>query len=190
MKKFLFAICSVVALTGAVSVHAAPEFKYVFEPSATQNPIQDPYLNSQWGGTLFLDAPMSAGGGLGDIFTNVSSLKTPFGSFDLSQGIDVAIGTISRTSTTPVPFTWTSSTITSMDIAGFGPLVDGTGALDVWQITSTFISIGLNDPTVNGVWVAGVPDSASTAVLIGLAAAGLCGFSYCNRSRQLAMARR
>jgi hypothetical protein len=173
MKKLVFAICAVMALAGATSVHAQ-EYKYIFVPAST-----DLGSLSQWGGALFLDAPLSAGGSIGDIDESDSFLKTPFGTFDLT-GTGAAIQGA-------VPFTWSPSTITTMDIAGSVDLATD----DQWQITQTSVGITLPDPQTpeaTGVWVASVPDSGSTAVLIGLAAFGLCGFGYISRSRQVATA--
>ena len=179
------------ALAGAVSVCTASEYKYVFVPSSTTDgtPLAD------WGGALFLDAPMSSGGSLTDIDQSDSFLKTEYGSFYLDQSSDVAIHSVGNPKVA-VPFTWTASTvitpgtITSMDITGFGPLKDKQGSVYGWEITQDSLEIGLTDPTANGMWVAAVPDFASTAFLIGLAGAGLCGFGYFSRIRHLAMARR
>jgi hypothetical protein len=198
MKKFGFVICAVMALAGAISVRAiTPEYKYVFVPSAIQNTTTDPFLNSEWGGTLNLDAPMNlTGGSISDIDLGASSLQTPFGSFSLSYSSPPnSPPVIQSVGGVPVPFTWTTSLITSMNITGAGPL-NVSGSLYSWQITQSSIEIGLNDPTVVGAWVAsgtsgvpGVPDSTSTALLIGLAAAAMCGFGSFNRIRPLAMAR-
>jgi hypothetical protein len=187
MRKFLFAISAVMALAGAISVHARGEYKYIFVPLSTS----DGSPTSDWGGALFLDAPMSAGGSVSDINQSESVLKTIYGSFDLASSSDVGIGTkIIGGFRVPVPFTWNASTITSMDITGFGPLKDAEGSVYGWQITQSSIEIGLTDPTAFGSWVASVPDTASTALLIGLAAAGLVGFGHFSRMRQLSMARR
>jgi hypothetical protein len=173
MKKLVFAICAAMTLAGATSIHAQ-EFKYIFVPSST-----DLGSLNQWGGALFLDAPMSVGGSISDIDESDSFLKTPFGTFDLT-GTGAAIKGA-------VPFTWSASIITSMNIAGSVDLATD----DQWQITQTSVGITLPDPQTpeaTGVWVASVPDSGSTAVLIGLAACGLCGFNYFSRSRKVATA--
>jgi hypothetical protein len=187
MKKFLIAICAVMSLGGAVSVHASPnEYKYIFVPTSSDTSF---YPLSDWGGALFLDAPMSLGGSLLDIGSN-SVVKTPYGTFKLDDSSDEAIGTVTvDNAKVPVPFTWDSTTITSMKITGLGPL-NVHGSEDSWEITQSSIEISLPDPMANGYWIASVPDSGSTVVLIGLAAAGLWGFSYRDRIRQQSMARR
>jgi hypothetical protein len=185
MKKFVFAICAALTLIGANSVYALiPEFDYVFEPSSTDLPPLD-----GWGGSLFLDASSSpvGGGSLTDINMAASYLTTPFGTFNLDQATDV---------TSDEPFTWTPTGITSMDISGAVVLDEGGLAGDEsfqWEITDSSVAIELPDPYADGKWVSaisGVPDSASTAALIGLAATGLFGFEYFSRTRKLAMARR
>jgi hypothetical protein len=189
MKKFIFVICAMAGLTSAISVRARlPEHQYVFEPSSTASG----YPLSDWGGSLFLDFSSSppGGGSLSDINMSDSFLRTPYGSFYLDQSMDVAIGSVSSV---PVPFTWTPTIITSMDITGYVPLNEGDNIGVIyytWQITDSYIQIEQPDPMALGPWVAGVPDSTSTAILIGLAAAGLCAFGNFSRSRQLAMARR
>jgi len=171
-------------LAGAFSVHAGTQ-EYVFKPSLIQNTTEDPFPNSDWGGKLFLDSSSSTNGMLSDVNQSESSVTTPYGTFYLADGSFV---------TSKPPFTWTPAGITSMDIYGEGPL-NVNGSLDVWQIEASYIYIALPDPKepqVAGVWVpfTAVPDSASTALLIGLAAAGLAGFGHFSRKRQLAMARR
>jgi hypothetical protein len=91
--------------------------------------------------------------------------------------------------TSTPPFTWTPTAITTMDVAGFY-------GDDYFQITQSGISITLPDPQVpaaTGAWVAagvaGVPDAASTAMLVGLAMVGLWGFGNFVLRRQMAMAR-
>jgi hypothetical protein len=187
MKRFVFAICAVVALAGAFSARARnSEFQYVFESSSSAGfPLSD------WGGSLFLDSSSSPsdGGSLSDINMTESFLRTPYGTFYLDESMNVAIGDISRV---PVPFSWSPTTITSMDITGFVQLNEGgnIGVIDYsWQITASYIEIQQPDPLANGQWVASVPDSASTAILISLAAAGLRVFANFSRFRQLAMAR-
>jgi hypothetical protein len=170
MKKLLLVIYALMALAGAISVHAQ-EYKYIFVPAST-----DLGSLSDWGGALFLNAPMSAGGSVGDINESDSYLKTPYGTFDL-----VGTGAAIKHS---VPFTWSTSTILTMDIAGSVSLASD----DQWEITQTSVGITLPDPETPeaiGTWVASVPDSGSTAVLIGMTACGLCGFSYFSRSRQV-----
>lgn len=163
------------AFTGVSSA----EYKYVFVPASDDDnsPLTD------WGGALFLDAPMSTDGSLSDVLPG-SFLKTEYGSFNLSDGTDV---------TSTGAFTWTPAIITSMNIGGLGPLnVDGS--LDQWTITSTTVGISIPDPMATGVWVAssgtGVPDSVPTAMLIGLTSLGLWGFGNFCCGGQLAMARR
>jgi len=84
-----------------------------------------------------------------------------------------------------------------MDIAGTVTLNEGVLGEKDYEllITESTVQIQLIDPqpypdTANGSWLATVPDSASTAVLIGLAAASLCGFGNFSRIRQLAAAQR
>lgn len=186
MKKLLLSSCLLIALSCALSVHAV-EYKYIFVPSSTSDGTP---LN-EWGGALFLDAPMSAGGSLADIDQSDSVLKTPYGSYTLASSSDVAIGTeIVGNSRVPVPFTWNASTITSMDVTGFGPLTDKEGSVYQWQITQTTVEIGLNDPTANGVWIASVPDAFSTAMLGGLAVAGLWAFGCFAQTRPSVSVRR
>jgi hypothetical protein len=191
MKRIVLAMCSALVLAGAVSVRASlPEYQYVFEPSSS-----DGFPLSDWGGSLFLDSSSSpsGGGSLSDINMTASFLQTPYGSYHLNQTEDVAIRSILGL---PVPFTWSPATITSMDITGFVQLNEGgsIGIVDyAWAITASAIQIQQPDPFANGVWVAnlpaGVPDSASTALLAGLAAAGLCAFDHFSRCRQLNLAR-
>jgi hypothetical protein len=191
MKRFVFAICAVLALAGAMSVRASipeydPEYQYVFEPSSS-----DGFPLSEWGGSLFLDSSSSpsGGGSLSDIDMSDSFLRTPYGSFYLDESVSVTIRDILGV---PVPFNWNPTTITSMGITGSVQLNEGgtIGVVDyAWQITDSYIQIQQPDPLANGKWVAGVPDSVSTAFLIGLAAAGLGAFGHFSRFRQLALAR-
>jgi hypothetical protein len=190
MKPFVLSSCTVAALivvAGVANVRGA-EFGYEFVPSSTS----DGSLLSAWGGELYLDASSSSGGGVSDILSG-SWLKTPDGTFLLSaSSIGPLIGPPNNPTT---PFTWNAGEITSMDLYGHVtlPAVDGSDYF--WQITASDINIQAPDPagvTAYGSWVAGyasVPDSASTALLFALAAAGLCGLEYSNRSRRLAMAR-
>jgi len=133
MKKLVFVICAVMALTRVSSA----SFEYEFVPSSTD----DGSPLSEWGGALFLDAPMSSGGSTLDIDMSDSFLKTDLGTFTLSQGSPGNRGL----------FTWTPATITSMDFAGFSP------SASYWDITETSSMIIIPDPTAQGVWVA-VPE--------------------------------
>jgi hypothetical protein len=184
MKKYIFVVCAVAALAGAISVRANfPEYPYTFEPVTTSDGSP---LNTG-GGRLFLDSPSSpaGGGGLNDINMNASFLLTPFGSFSLSQSSGVSIGDVSKV---PVPFTWDPTLITSMDITGFILLNEGgnIGVVDyAWEITDSSLQIQQPDPFATGPWVANIPDTGSTALLITLAAAGLYGFGNFSRVRDL-----
>jgi len=190
MKKLIFSSCACMALAvvcSAVTI-AQTEYPYVFTPSSP---------SSDWGGELFLDSssspsgysftalpsgvsPLSAfagGGSLNDINQAESWLQTPYGSFNLDQSTDLALN--------GVPFTWNPSRITSIDLTGEVTL---GGTLYSWSLTPDPITIGgLTSPA--GSWNA-IPDSVSTALLVGLAVAGLFGIGYSSRSRQSATARR
>ncbi len=135
MKKLVFVICAVMALTRVSSA----SFEYEFVPSSTD----DGSPLSEWGGALFLDAPMSSGGSTHDIDMSDSFLKTDYGTFFLSQSL-FGVAMLG-------PFTWNSATITSMDFAGFSP------SASYWDITETSSMIIIPDPTAQGVWVA-VPE--------------------------------
>jgi hypothetical protein len=173
MKKLIFAICGVMALAGAISVHAQYSFKFV--PTSTDLPPL-----GDWGGELDMDSPSSVGGNLSDIAESDSWLKTPYGFFTLAQSFNV---------TSHVPLTWNAAGIETMDITGNVNL--GNTPDYSWTITPTYIQIQAPDPQspmAFGAWEY-VPDSASTAWMIGLAAAGLCGIEYLSRNRQMAKAR-
>jgi hypothetical protein len=185
MKMLAFATCALLALAGSVSARATtPEYTYVFVPSPP---------SSDWGGELFLDSAFSplGGGSLSDINMSESWLRTPFGSFYLDDSTDV----INRLHGPP-GFTWNATAITSMDITGAVSLYEASLLGDrpyEWNITDSSASIQQLDPYnifSAGQWVAAVPDSASTAFLLGLAAAALCGCELLSRRRPLAMARR
>jgi hypothetical protein len=196
MKKLVFAICAAMALAGATSAYALTEYRYNFLPAATD----DGSPTSDWGGSLFLYAPMSLGGSVTDIDKSDSFLQTSLvPSFFLSQSSGVAIRSVGSPIKVPVPFTWNSATITSMDIIGFQSLTVGGPPYD-WEITPTSISISPPDPPTvpmaTGLWVAdgtitvpGVPDTASTIILAGFGIIGLWGFGTFIRSRQMALAR-
>jgi hypothetical protein len=184
MKMLAFATCAVLALAGAISARATtPEYAYVFVPSPP---------SSDWGGELFLDSASSplGGGNLSDINMSESWLRTPFGFFYLDASTFVtnnATNTLHGSSSSS--FTWNATAITSMDIAGAVSLIKPYE----WDITDSSVSIQQLDPYnifSDGQWVASVPDSASTAFLLGLAAAAVCGFELLSRHRPLAMARR
>ena len=193
MKKFVFASCVVLALASAISVRAVtpvePEYGYVFvsDPASSVTPLNpSDYPNStptQWGGELFLYSSSSVSGSLLDIDLSRSWVETEYGSFYLN---DPSIGSSMSLSGS---FTWTASEITSMDITGVVTL-DSFGY--DWYIADSYVAANIEDPlpgnSDTGQWVA-APDSAATALLIALAAAGLCGFEYFSRNRPLAMAR-
>lgn len=185
------------ALAGVTSAYADTiEYRYNFQPAATDDgtPVSD------WGGSLFLYEPMSLGGSVTDIDQSDSFLQTSLvPSFFLKQSSGVAIRSVGSPIRVPVPFTWNSATITSMDIVGFESLTVGAPPYN-WEITPTSISISPPDPpvipTATGVWVADgtitvptVPDTASTIFLAGFGIIGLWGFGNFIRSRQMAMAR-
>ena len=189
MKKFVLASCAVLALASAISVRAVtpvgPEYGYVFvsdpfvprnEPATDGNPTDGSPI-TDWGGTLFLKSPSSAGGGVNDIDLNNSTVDTSLGDFSLGDPTmqDLTVSSLA----------WDSSGINAMTISG---IVDLSGGESSFTIEAHSIFIQGPDPTDTGNWVA-APDSASTALLIGLAAAGLCGFQYFSRNRPLARAR-
>jgi hypothetical protein len=176
MKKLVFAICAMTALAGAISPHAqAAGYSYKFIPTFTDLPPL-----SDWAAKLDLNAASSVGGGLSDIDQSDSWLKTPYGFFTLSQSSDV---------TSHVPLVWNAAGIESMDITGritLGNIADYN-----WTITPTDIEIEQPDPSgpfASGTW-AYVPDATATVLWTGLAAAGLCGFEFLSRNRQLTKAR-
>jgi hypothetical protein len=184
MRKFLFASWAVVVLAGAISVRAqSPEYEYVFVPTSTTDgsPLGD------WSGGLFLDSSTSppGGGSVSDINDSLSWLQTPFGVFNF----DAATFLAPRGTNGPLPIPpifWNASGITSMDIGGLVTLDEGSlGDLEYeFLMTDSSIQIEALDPlnsTAYGQWVVGVPDSASTALLISLAGAGLYGFEYFSR---------
>jgi hypothetical protein len=190
MKRLFFSSCAYLALTAVCSAAtiAKTEYPYMFTPSSPSD---------GWGGELFLDSSSSpsgyipsalpsgvsplvyflGGGSLYDINQSESWLQTPYGFFNLDQTTDLSLN--------GVPFTWNPSRITSIDLTGEVTL---GGTLYSWSVTPDPITIGgLTSPA--GSWNA-IPDFASTALLMGLAAAGLFGTEYSSRSRQSATARR
>jgi hypothetical protein len=175
MKPPFFTICSILALAVTASVQG--QYDYKFMPTSTDYPPL-----GDWGGILDLDASSSSGGSLSDINETDSYLKTPFGTFALSQSTDI----ISHG-----PLTWNSAAIENMDITGIVTLGKVTGY--DWTITADSLTIQAPDPLspqASGPWFRTVSDSTSTALLIGLAVSGLCAFEYLGRNRQMAKVRR
>jgi hypothetical protein len=116
-------------------------------------------------GELFLDQSSSVSGTSSDVSPS-SFIDTPNFNFTLSQTEWSVTGT----------FSWNASMITSMDLTGsYETPVEGGYDVESFTLTdggitetTTFFQQQPTDPGASGAWVMGVPDTASTALMLGI----------------------
>jgi len=160
MKNITVLSIAASLIVSANVAHADYPYGYVFQETSG-----DPFS-----GELFLDQSSSSSGTSSDVSSS-SFIDTPDFNFTLSQTEWSVTGT----------FSWNASIITSMDLTGsYETPVAGGFDIENFTLTdggitetTTFFGQQPTDPTGNGAWVSGVPDTASTALMLGVASGGM-----------------